>query len=171
MPTIPLEGVDESSAAAFRALLATLRLHRQLMIRTLAASGTHPGQAFCLQALASKDDVTQRDLAETLQVSRPTLSRMLQAMEEGGLVVRRADDDDQRLTRVRLTDAGRSLERELRAVAATHVEQTLGGLPRADRTELARILGDLAASMRETLEAHTDAPAARGAGAKAPEKP
>jgi DNA-binding MarR family transcriptional regulator len=147
-----LEGVDELSAEVFRALHATLRLHKQLMTRTLAAHGTHPGQATCLRLLAVHDGITQRDLADALHLARPTVSKMLQAMEKAGVVERRPDETDQRLTCVKLTAAGRALERDLRAVAADYVNETIGTLPEGDRRELARLLDDLAASISRATD-------------------
>jgi len=68
---VDLDGVDDLSAGVFRAFLAALRLHRQLMVKTLAGHGTHPGQAVCLRLLATHDGITQRDLATALHLSRP----------------------------------------------------------------------------------------------------
>jgi DNA-binding MarR family transcriptional regulator len=153
-----LAGVDDaSSALVFRAFLNTMRLHRQLMVKTLTARGSHPGQAFCLRLLQAHDGTTQRDMAETLHLARPTLSRMLRAMEKADMVERRPDATDQRLTRVYLTSAGRDRERELRAVASDYVKQTIGTLPENDRRELARLLEALAASISRALAAPVDA--------------
>jgi DNA-binding MarR family transcriptional regulator len=160
-----LAGVDEaSSALVFRAFLNTMRLHRQLMLKTLTARGAHPGQAFCLRLLAAHDGATQRDMAETLHLAPPTLSRMLRALEKTSMVERRPDATDQRLTRVYLTSTGRDRERELRAVASDYVKETIGALPEADRRELARLLDALAESIAHALAATGD-PARDGADA------
>jgi DNA-binding MarR family transcriptional regulator len=152
-----LAGVDDaSSALVFRAFLNAMRLHRQLMVKTLTARGSHPGQAFCLRLLEAHDGTTQRDMAETLHLARPTLSRMLRAMEKADMVERRPDAADQRLTRVYLTSAGRDRERELRAVASDYAKQTIGTLPEDDRRELARLLEALAESISRALAAPAD---------------
>jgi DNA-binding MarR family transcriptional regulator len=147
----PLEGVDELSAQVFRAFHATLRLHKQLMTKTLAAHGTHTGQAACLRSLAAHDGITQRDLADTLHLSRPTVSKMLKGLEKAGAVERRPDAVDQRLTRVLLTESGRALELELRGASAGYVNETIGALPADDRRELARLLEELGASISRAL--------------------
>ena len=129
-----LEGVDELSARVFRAFMRTLRLHRQLMSRTMAEHGAHPGQAMCLHLLASNDGITQRDLAEALHLARPTVSKMLRGMEKAGLVGRQPDAADQRLTRVYLTPAGRDAGRQIcGAVAAAHINETMAEPARAHR--------------------------------------
>jgi MarR family transcriptional regulator, organic hydroperoxide resistance regulator len=146
-----LEGVDELSARVFRALHATLRLHKQLMTKTLAAHGTHTGQAACLRSLADRDGITQRDLADSLHLSRPTVSKMLKGLEKAGAVQRRPDAADQRLTRVFLSEDGRALELELRGVSAGYVNETIGALSADDRRELARLLEELGASISRAL--------------------
>ena len=149
-----LAGADEaSSALVFRAFLNAMRLHRQLMIKTLTARGAHPGQAICLRLLAAHDGISQRDLAEMLHLARPTVTRMLQAIEKSGMVERRPDAADQRLTRVYLTAAGRDRERAVSAIASDYVNQTIGTLPVADRRELTRLLGELAESLARALAA------------------
>jgi DNA-binding MarR family transcriptional regulator len=157
---IELEAVDELSAAVFRAFIATLRLHRQLMVKTLSGSGGHPGQAICLRLLAAHDDMTQRDLADALHLSRPTVSRMVRSLQREGLVERRPDEADQRLTRVALTAAGRDAERVQRAGTADYVNQTIGTLSAADRRELARLLGLLAVSISQAMAAPPETTAA-----------
>ena len=146
-----LEGVDDLSSRVFFAFLVTLRLHKQLMLSTLAGQGTHPGQIFCLHVLAGHDGISQRDLADALRLSRPTVSKMLQAMQKAGAVERRPDAADRRLTRVFLTAAGRDLERQLRGVVADFVNETIGDLPENDRRELARLLGELGGLMSRAL--------------------
>jgi len=146
-----LDGVDDLSSQVFFAFLVTLRLHKQLMFRTLAGQGTHPGQIFCLHVLAGHDGISQRDLADALRLSRPTVSKMLQAMQKAGAVERRPDAADRRLTRVFLTAAGRDLERQLRGVVADFVNETIGDLPENDRRELARLLGELGGLMSRAL--------------------
>lgn len=142
-----LEGVDELSAQAFRAFLGTARLHFKNMVTTMAGSGTHPGQAMCLRLLGAVDGSTQRDMARTLHVAPPTVSKMLHAMEKAGLVERRPDEADQRLTRVYLTPAGREREQEIGAAVGAYVNATFATLSADERRELTRLLGKLGDSI------------------------
>jgi DNA-binding MarR family transcriptional regulator len=151
-----VEGVDELSVRAFRAFLNAVRLHRQLTISAIAERHSHPGQALCLRFLSTNDGITQRDLAEALHLARPTVSKMLQAMEKTGAIERRPDERDQRLTRVHLTAAGRELEAGLRVITAATIKETMGTLPEADRRELERLLGALSASISTAIEARRD---------------
>jgi len=148
----PIDGVDELSAGAFRAFMHTLHLHRRLMMQALGDTGGHPGQAICLHRLTVQDGLTQRELADTMFLAPPTVSRMLKSMEEAGLVERRPDAGDLRLARVYLTDKGRAKERELQAVTAELVNETLGALSEDDRCELTRLLDELGTHVERAAE-------------------
>jgi DNA-binding MarR family transcriptional regulator len=105
----------------------------------------------CLRMLEINEGVTQRDLTEAMHLARPTVSKMLGGMEQAGLIERRSDERDQRLSRVFLTAEGRELAVKLRGVAAAHVNETIGSLPDEDLEELARLLDDLSASISHVL--------------------
>jgi MarR family transcriptional regulator, organic hydroperoxide resistance regulator len=153
-PLPDLPGVDPASQGAVQALMRAMKLQRQLMQMLLAEKGsqeTRPGQAMCLRVLATNDGISQRDLAERLQLSRPTVTTMLQRLESGGVIERRVDPHDQRLTRVHLTPAGRELADNLRVVFAEHIRRTFGLMPEEDRRELERLLRALSENASRAL--------------------
>lgn len=151
-----LDGIDPLSAAALAAFRKTSHLNRQLLMRLVAGKGGHPGRTLVLGVLARNDGISQKDLAETMHLARPTVTIMLQKMEHEGLIERWDDPDDQRLTRIRLTEAGREQGKMLGDAYKGYIESTLGALSEKDRTEFVRILGLLndhtAAALKE-LEA------------------
>lgn len=128
------------------AFLAATRRYRSQFNKFLAVHGLHHGQAFCLWVLAAHEGISQRDLALTLHLTPPTVSKMLQALERSGAVKRTPDANDQRLLRVRLTTHGRALERKIRNAGGRFVNATIGRLPESERHDLARLLDDLAES-------------------------
>jgi DNA-binding MarR family transcriptional regulator len=79
---------------------------------------------------------------------------MLQKMEQHGLVERWDDEADQRLTRIRLTAAGRERAQAFGSSFAEYVDSTIGAMPEADRRELARLLGALADNIETALKRH-----------------
>lgn len=138
MPRSP--HVDQLSADLADAFLHIANRQRQILHRSLGQRGINPGQAVCMKMLASRDGATQSEIADAMQLTRPTVTRMLQRMERGGLVQRLPDEDDQRVTRVYVTDDGRDLMRSLHDGFADYVSRTVALLPESDRVELARIL-------------------------------
>lgn len=66
-----------------------------------------------MMELARRDNVTQLDLVRATHFKAPTISVTLQKMEKEGLVSRRPDDYDLRVTRVTLTEKGRALDNQV----------------------------------------------------------
>ncbi len=147
-----LAGLDPRSAAVFMGFMRARRLHHQLMLRVLAEQEAPPGQAFCLRILAAHDGVTQRELGDMLHLAAPSVTAMLKRMERSGTVAREPDPADQRVTRVRLTPAGRDLERRLTTILASRIGQLLETMSAADRKDLARLLDDLAGRMAAAID-------------------
>ena len=63
-----------------------------------------------LVRLSKKDGQTQAELVRASKMTPPSISATLKIMESEGLIVRKKDEDDQRITRVYLTDIGRLTE-------------------------------------------------------------
>ncbi len=146
-----IEGVDPLSVDVFRAFKRSMVLNRHLMMARLAGEDAHPAQAGCLLVLSRTDGLSQSDLATMLHVSRPTVTTMVQKMEAAGVVERRTDPRDQRVTRLHLTDAGRDLASRMREVHSDIINGTIGALPDADRHELLRLLNALNENAAEML--------------------
>jgi MarR family transcriptional regulator, organic hydroperoxide resistance regulator len=152
-PGPPLENVDPLTTRAFHAFGRLLRLHRQAMLKTLDEQGVHHGDAFCLRLLAKKEGVSQHEMAEILHISRPQMTKILQSAEKSGLIARHADENDQRRTLVFLTPEGRDEERRFRSFLDGYINQSIGALPEADRSELERLFNDIAGNIEEILRA------------------
>ena len=140
---LALEGVDPLSLQVFRAFKRSMVLNRHLVMARLSGEDAHPAQAGCLLTLSRADGMSQSDLAALLHVSRPTVTTMLQKMEAAGTIERRTDEADQRVTRLYLTKAGRELAERMRAVHAEIINDTVGRLAEAERSELLRLLESL----------------------------
>jgi DNA-binding MarR family transcriptional regulator len=153
-----LEGVDELSLRAYEEWAQTLHVQRQLALRLMPDKDMHPGQARCIWAISTNDGITQRDLAELLHVSRPTVTAMLQRLERSGFVERSNDADDARLTRICLTPSGRELDGKLRAFHRDYINATIGSMSEADRSQFVRLLGVLRANIEQELHSK-EAPA------------
>ncbi len=138
-----IRGVDPLSLQVFHAFFKAMRLHRQLMFRTMSERDIFPGQAGCLWVISNHDGIPQRDLAQRLHVARPTITVMLQKMEASGLIARQPDEDDQRLTRIYLTDAGRRLQDEMDLAMASFINASFGKMSAGDLEEFDRLLGEL----------------------------
>ena len=148
-----ISGIDPLSASVLTAFRRASHLNRQLFMRLYADTGGHPGRTVVLGMLAGNEGISQRDLAEKMHLARPTVTIMLQKMEHEGLIERWDDPDDQRLTRIRLTEDGRAKGKAAGDAYSRYVNATIGAMSEPDRTEFARLLDVLnektAAALKE----------------------
>ena len=82
------------------------RQHFKEANRLLESIGMHRGQPSLLGALGRQDGRTHSELAKILKVTPSTISNMIKRMEKTGLVIRRREDNDERVSRVYLTGKG-----------------------------------------------------------------
>jgi DNA-binding MarR family transcriptional regulator len=78
--------------------------------------------------------------AELVEVEPITLCRMVDRLQEAGLVERRADPADRRAWRLHLTDKARALLEEMRPMAFSLFDDAMTGLDPAERSDLFRML-------------------------------
>ncbi|MDO5134895.1 MAG: MarR family transcriptional regulator [Eubacteriales bacterium] len=75
-------------------------------------TGIYPGQVPILAVLHQKGGYSQKELAELLKVKAPTVTVSIQRLEKAGLVCRRQDERDQRVTRIYMTEKGEDVVTE-----------------------------------------------------------
>lgn len=140
LPDVTIDENTPQPYRVFHALRKVIWAQKQLMTRKLGEQDAHMGQAFSLWVLAKNDGINQSDLADMLNVRRPTVTLMLRRMEKAGLVERSPDENDRRVMHVHMTEAGRALHAKLQAVHAEVVSTTVGDMSEDEQRELERLL-------------------------------
>ncbi len=136
------------------------RLLRTTYDRRVRSLGLTRSQWWVLTHLFRSEGVTQAELADILEVERATLGRLLDRLEEKGLVERRPDGRDRRAKRVYLGTAVEEPMRTLRAVAAGVRADALSGLSPDEQDRFV----DTLLKIKRNLAGLDDAPARNAAG-------
>lgn len=89
-----------------------------------------------LTRLWQRNGTSQTALARGAGRDKAGMTRLLDRMERDGLVERRADPDDRRVSRVFLTPDGRSLHCDLLPIVSQVIEKALRGMDEKDLTAL-----------------------------------
>lgn len=144
------EGIRLDNAMAFW-VHRVYQAQRNVMYRAFREKGVEltPEQWGVLVRLWERDGRTQTDLSESTFRDRPTMSRMIDALEAAGLVERRATEGDARARLVFLTAAARELKPKLVPVARRIVEGMLREIPRRDLETTRRTLQRIFANLEE----------------------
>jgi DNA-binding MarR family transcriptional regulator len=128
-------------------IMRVARAHRTLAASLLSQVGLHPGQEALLMELWDHDGRTQADLAVSLGVEPPTVTKMLQRMEHAELVDRRPDATDRRAIRVYLTPKGRRLKGKVDKLWTELEVRTVGGLSDRQTATLRSLLNALESNL------------------------
>lgn len=107
-------------------------------------AGIGIGQWAVLLFLFERDGLSQAELSRDVAIEPPTMVRTIDRLVRDGLVTRVPDPADGRLSRIALTDRGRSLRDELVPMAVAVNEATLARLTAQEGKALRRILTKLA---------------------------
>jgi len=128
------------------------RLMRIAYDRRVRDLGLTRSQWWVLNHLFRNDGLTQSELAEVLEIERPTLGRLLDRLEAKGWVRREHDARDRRAWRVHLTEAVEPAMRRLRKVAAELRSDALAGLSAKERERFVDTLLAVKANLQRDKE-------------------
>ena len=109
--------------------------------------GLHVGQDAVLLALWEENGIRQSDLVASCKCEPPTVTKTLSRMARAGLLERRRDPADGRVSRVYLTRRGRGLQEKVLGSWAILEQRTFAGLDAAERRALRRLLVQVLANL------------------------
>ncbi|WP_062293237.1 MarR family winged helix-turn-helix transcriptional regulator [Demequina phytophila] len=105
-----------------------------------------------LRRAGSPYELTPGELDRALLITSGTTTHRVQRLESRGFVTRRRDEDDRRVVRVRLTDAGRAAHEVAHEAHAENETRILSGLSEGEREELLSGLTALGRVLGDTVE-------------------
>jgi len=116
------------------------RLLRTTYDRRVKSLGLTRSQWWVVTHLFRAQGVTQSELAEALEIEKPTLGRLLDRLEAKGWIRREHDATDRRAWRVYLTDAVEPAMKTMRSVAGELRRDAMAGLSTEDRERFVDLL-------------------------------
>jgi len=130
----------------------TARVIRRAFDQRAADMGVTRSQWRVLARLKRQPSLRQVELADILEVEPITLCRIVDRLEEAGLVERQPDPSDRRAWRLALTEKAQPVIRSLKSVAGTLADEAFGGLKGSDVDAFRRDLLKIRANLSTTNE-------------------
>jgi MarR family transcriptional regulator, transcriptional regulator for hemolysin len=149
---------DKFDKSVGKVLQLAARLHTSRRAEKLAAMGLFPGQEIALQALAHHKSMSMSELAATLQVKPPTVSKMITRLGVQGFVARTGSDGDARQVHVSLTEKGRESAAALSGQWQETEEDMLAKLDAKERKQLRKLLRRVTKGLAKSTDATRDEP-------------
>lgn len=118
------------------AIFALARSHRARAASMLADIGLFPGQEILLMQLAEKDGKPQKNLCDSIGLDHSTVAKSVGRLERDGLIERRKNAQDGRISEVHLTPKGREMTNAITRVWAELERQTVEGLSAEEQAQL-----------------------------------
>src|SRR6266851_9268264 len=115
-------------------------IHRTRVSAYLSKHDLYVGQEMLLKCLWNQDGLSQKEIADQMGIQAATATRMVIRMERAGLVERKTDPEDQRVSQVYLTDLGRALQSVVEEGWMAIEQQILEGFSLEERLLLRRYL-------------------------------
>jgi MarR family transcriptional regulator, organic hydroperoxide resistance regulator len=116
----------------------------------LVRIGLHPGQESVLKALAEQDGLSMSQLAQTLSVQPPTVTKMVSRLAAQGYVERRASKGDGRQAHVFLTEQGRDTIADVDRGWKRLEKEALAGIDEKDVKRLRKLLRQIERNLTAT---------------------
>ena len=121
-------------------LYRAFHAQRNYLRPCLGQIGLGSGQPKLLTYLSVHGPCRQKELADYFDVDPANVSRMLDSLEKGGFVVRRAGPNDRRTGVVELTDKGRSASQAWQSACREMERQMLRGFSAQEAAQFADYL-------------------------------
>src|SRR5690625_1548680 len=129
--------IDDEIRVLLGKLCAQLRCNYSESLRQY---DIHIGQDHALCQLWMEEGITQTELSKRMGCEPPTVTNMIKKLEAYGLVYRRRDSADGRVSRVYLTPKGRALQQPVEEVWRAHQEKLLHGISTEERLMIRRLM-------------------------------
>lgn len=129
-----------------------VKLHFVRSHNVLDKLGLYPGQPPLLFSLYNNDGLSQKELADKIKITPATITVMLKRMEKSSLVTRKQDDEDQRISRVYLTEKGKEVCEELKGVMKSLNEECFSNFTDEEKILLRRLLLQVRDNLMEANE-------------------
>jgi DNA-binding MarR family transcriptional regulator len=107
------------------------------------------GRVRLMNMLKGAGEMSQRDIAERLEIRPQSLSELLVKMETEGFITRRQDENDKRISMVSLTSKGEEQLTIMQKANKEHAEMLFSPLSDREKDELAVILKKLTEQKKE----------------------
>lgn len=123
------------------------RLLRKNFNRRVQSFGLTQEQCRVIVHLSRQEGIQQVDLAERLEIKPITLARLLDKLEENGLIERRRNPDDRRAFCLYLTRAGHPVLKKILAIGAATRADADKDISVAELDKLFSVLSRLKANL------------------------
>ncbi|WP_112238641.1 MarR family winged helix-turn-helix transcriptional regulator [Kribbella monticola] len=129
----------------------TSKLLRAAADAAVQRHGLRLGQDYLLAALWAADGRTPGEIAASVKVTTPAVTKLATRLAEAGLLERRPDARDHRLVRLWLTPAGRALQQPVEEERQRLEDRITATLTKTERAQLLKALAKIHRALADDI--------------------
>lgn len=127
-------------ASVFIIMHQLLHLSKYQAFKRMEVLNLKPSQAGILFVLNHEGRLSQRQLAEMIGITPPSMTVALRKLEERGYVLKRPDEEDQRVMRIQLSDKGKECIEEIKGILDSMEEVLCQGISPEEKMFFRRLI-------------------------------
>lgn len=110
----------------------------------------HPRQVPMLHLLGKKEGLSQREISQEMKIKPPTVAVSIKRMEKSGLIIRRTDEKDQRMSRIYLSPKGRELTENVQKMVEDSENAIFRGFSESEICLMKRFFKQMIENLEQT---------------------
>lgn len=121
-------------------LISISVIHRYRITKAASSAGLYWGQPMILEYVLNNDMCTQKEIANAMHISPPSVAVSLKRIEKAELIVRNQDEKDPRKNHISITEKGKNALSEFRKICDTTDQDMFKGFSQDDIEALHSLL-------------------------------
>lgn len=121
-------------------LISISVIHRYRITTAASGAGLYFGQPMILEYVKDHEGCTQKELAEAMHISPPSIAVTIKRIEKAGLIVRNPNENDSRKNHLCVTEKGLEALKEFRKICDATDEDMFRGFSPEERETLHKLL-------------------------------
>lgn len=109
-------------------------------LKKSGVKGISPSHGFILHSLFKRDGLMMREINEKINKRKNTVTVLIEKLVSLGYIEKKSDIQDKRITRIFLTEKGRSFEKVFRDVSKTLIEKIYSGFTEGEKSKIMMLL-------------------------------
>lgn len=143
---------DDGKRSVQRGLMRIVHKYTSVLFGQLSEYEIYPGQVPVIMIVEKNDGMSQSEIGKRLHIKPPTVAVSMKRMEKKGLIERRPDSKDQRVTRVYATRKLHEVYERINELVKEDESRMLEGFSTQEVDELNDLLTRLVANL-DTIQA------------------
>lgn len=139
-------------------MMQFLHLHRETMRRCFQSCGLFNGHPRVLFFIRRNDGITQRELAEQMNVAPATVAVSVRRLETAGLVKRVRDEKDGRVFHLFLTPKGEEIDDRCRQGKDFLIERVYEGFSKEEEQQFINLMDKMIGNLERAYQSIPEIP-------------